>query len=167
MRFMKIFARNLAQGPSTDPYPFGETFTPAGLRGQVAFKVEDCTGCRACEQVCVGGAIRLDKTPEGLRFLMWHNTCTFCGLCEFYCPTKAIYLTNEWRMSHLANESFSKRETGVIPYVACSQCNKQALASYPNYPDLNPPLSAEEVETLRGMCPGCRRKYTLARGKKA
>ncbi len=40
MSFLKIFARNLALGPSTDPFPFGETFTPKALRGRVKFDVK-------------------------------------------------------------------------------------------------------------------------------
>jgi formate hydrogenlyase subunit 6/NADH:ubiquinone oxidoreductase subunit I len=167
MSFLKIFARNLAQGPSTDPFPFGETFTPAALRGRVQFDVKDCTGCRACEQVCAGIAIRLDKVPEGLRFLMFHNTCTFCGLCEFYCPTKAIRLSNDWNMAHHASEGFSQFIREVIPAINCSQCNKPALATYPLIPGVNPPLNPEEVEIARGMCPGCRRKFVTARGQKA
>ncbi len=33
--FLKILFRNLLQGPSTDPFPLGETFTPERLRGRV------------------------------------------------------------------------------------------------------------------------------------
>ena len=32
--FLKILFRNLLQGPSTDPFPLGETFTPERLRGR-------------------------------------------------------------------------------------------------------------------------------------
>lgn len=165
MNFMKIFARNLMQGPYTDPFPFGPTFTPKDLRGRVAFDEKNCTGCRACEQVCVGGAIRFDKTPEGLRFLLWHNTCTFCGLCEFYCPTKAIHLTNDWHMAHAATDKFTQTEAGLIAYTTCAQCGVKALASAPNVIGLEPPVGPEEFEQLRNLCPGCRRKALLARGK--
>ena len=32
--FLKVLFRNLLEGPSTDPFPLGETFTPARLRGR-------------------------------------------------------------------------------------------------------------------------------------
>ena len=30
--FLKVLFRNLLEGPSTDPFPLGETFTPDRLR---------------------------------------------------------------------------------------------------------------------------------------
>ena len=32
--FLKVLFRNLLEGPSTDPFPLGETFTPERLRGK-------------------------------------------------------------------------------------------------------------------------------------
>lgn len=49
MGFLGVLIRNLVAGPSTDPFPFGETFTPATLRGRVEYHPADCIACRACE----------------------------------------------------------------------------------------------------------------------
>lgn len=164
MNFLKIFVRNLVHGPSTEPFPFGPAVTPTRLRGRIAFKMETCTGCRACEQVCAPGAIRFDKTPEGLRFTMWHNTCVFCGLCEFYCPTDAIRQTDDWQMAHSAEDQFAQAIQETIPYVTCAACGAKALSSAPNPAVTTPPLTPEEVQQQRNLCPGCRKKALAERG---
>ena len=164
MNILKIFARNLARGPSTIAFPFGEAWTPKKLRGRIKFNLAACTGCRACEQVCAGGAIRFDKTPEGLRFMMWHNTCVFCGLCEFYCPTKAIYQSDDWHMAHAAEHAYEMAIRELLPYISCSQCGGKTLSSAPNPVGVDPPFSAEEIEQQRHLCPACRKKAMAERG---
>jgi formate hydrogenlyase subunit 6/NADH:ubiquinone oxidoreductase subunit I len=164
MNFLKILIRNLVNGPSTVAYPFGPAWTPDKLRGRIRFKVSTCTACRACEQVCAPGAIRFDKTPDGLRFMMWHNTCVFCGLCEFYCPTDAIQQTNDWHMAHAVEKQFDMTIKETIPYVPCTTCGAKALASAPTPVGVEPPFTAEEIEIQRNLCPGCRKKALAARG---
>lgn len=164
MNFLKIFARNLINGPATTPFPFGPAWTPERLRGRIVFKTASCTGCRACEQVCAPGAIRFDKTPEGLRFMMWHNTCVFCGLCEFYCPTDAIRQSDDWHMAHAVADKFTMAIRETIPYVACAGCGNKALASAPNPVGVVPPFSAAEIEQQRNLCPACRKKALAERG---
>lgn len=164
MNFLKIFLRNLKHGPYTVAYPFGPAYTPDKLRGRVAFDVADCTGCRACEQSCAPGAIRIDRVPDGLRLAIWHNSCTFCGLCQFYCPTKAIHLTNDWHLSHTADRQFEYLESGVIPYTSCAVCGVKTLASAPNVVGIDPPLDRDQFEQLRNRCAGCRKDFLEARG---
>lgn len=164
MNFLKIFVRNLVKGPSTAPFPFAEAWTPARMRGRIEFKLSSCTGCRACEQVCAPGAIRFDKTPEGLRFMMWHNTCVFCGMCEFYCPTDAIHQTNDWHMAHAVGEKFNMAIRETIAYTTCTGCAAKTLASAPNPVGVDPPFTPEEVEQHRYLCAACRKKALATRG---
>lgn len=164
MNILRIFIRNLIHGPSTTPYPFGPAWTPERFRGRVEFKLSSCTACRACEQVCAPGAIRFDKTPDGLRFMLWHNTCVFCGMCEFYCPTDAIRQTADWHMAHASEQQFAMAVQELIPYVSCTACGAKALASAPNPVGVTPPFTAEEIEQQRNLCPGCRKKALAERG---
>lgn len=164
MNFLKIFVRNLVKGPSTVAFPFAEAWTPARMRGRIEFKLSSCTGCRACEQVCAPGAIRFDKTPEGLRFMMWHNTCVFCGMCEFYCPTDAIHQTNDWHMAHAVGEKFNMAIRETIAYTTCNGCEAKTLASAPNPVGVDPPFTPEEVEQHRYLCAACRKKALATRG---
>jgi ferredoxin len=164
MSFLKIFVRNLINGPATTPFPFGPAWTPERLRGRIEFKLSSCTGCRACEQVCAPGAIRFDKTPDGLRFMMWHNTCVFCGLCEFYCPTDAIRQSDDWHMAHGVADKFGMAIREVIPYVACAACGNKALGSAPNPVGVEPPFTRAETEQQRNLCPACRKKALAERG---
>jgi formate hydrogenlyase subunit 6/NADH:ubiquinone oxidoreductase subunit I len=164
MSYLRILLRNLIRGPSTVPFPFGPAWTPARMRGRIVFKLSSCTGCRACEQVCAPGAIRFDKTPEGLRFMMWHNTCVFCGLCEFYCPTDAIRQSTDWHMAHAVGEKFDMAIREVIPYTKCTGCGMKTLASAPNPVGVVPPFTPEEIEQQRNLCPACRKKALAERG---
>ncbi len=163
MSFLKVLMRNLVSGPSTDPFPFGDTFTPEALRGRVSFDATRCTTCRACEQVCAGDAIRFDNVPEGKRFLLWHDTCTFCGLCAFYCPQGALTMTTDWHLAHAQSDKYLMVEDGLIPSAECADCGSKYVAVAPTaklFPRYD--ASPEEIESLRKFCPRCRRKQAAA-----
>lgn len=163
MSFIKILLRNLRQGPSTDPFPFGETFVPDNLRGKIKYDQHACVGCRMCEHVCAGGAICIDESEDksGLKFTLWHNTCAFCGLCQHYCPTKAIRMTREFRTAHKQDEKYNYVETGFVKYVPCRRCGQPLV-----------PVAKELLEKIFGdidgavklfedLCEDCRREISV------
>ncbi len=157
MNFLKVLLRNLRQGPSTDPFPFGETFTPEALRGRIAFDASRCSACRMCEHVCAGGAIRFEETPQGVAFILWHNTCTFCGLCEHYCVPKAIHLTNDWHLAHPQHQKYRMIEEGVMPFHSCVRCGTSFLAASDALLDKVYLAPGATEPALSQLCPDCRR----------
>ncbi len=82
MEFLKILWDNLKKGPVTDPFPFGETYTPERLRGRVEIDPELCLGCGTCVHVCAAGAINISKFADGSGFeiTVWRNSCCLCAV---------------------------------------------------------------------------------------
>ncbi|GLZ24123.1 4Fe-4S ferredoxin [Stutzerimonas stutzeri] len=163
MNFIKILLRNLRQGPATDPFPFGEAFTPKGLRARVRFDAAHCSGCRMCEHVCAAGAIRFDESADGLQFTLWHDSCTFCGLCEHYCATKAIRLTEDWHLAHEQKDKYRMIESGTVAYAACADCGTRFIPMNPALRKLVYADHGQAVERLAALCPDCRRKQSATR----
>ncbi|GAW92319.1 4Fe-4S dicluster domain-containing protein [Calderihabitans maritimus] len=161
--FLKIAIRNLFKGPCTDPYPFGETFVPRGLRGKIKYNAEACVACRMCEYVCAGGAIQIKEAPDksGLEFILWHNTCAFCGLCEHYCPTKAIRLTEDFHTAHRQEDKYRYVEKGFIKYVHCVQCAAPMVPVAPELLSVAYEQVNKDIERLRQLCPKCRQKQAF------
>lgn len=158
MNFLKVIFRNLRQGPSTDPFPFGETFTPEALRGRIAFDASRCSVCRMCEHVCAGGAIHFEETPHGVEFILWHNTCTFCGLCEHYCVPKAIHLTNDWHLAHRQEDKYRMIEEGKMPFRRCRACSTSFLPASDALMEKVYHSPATIDSAMSELCPDCRRK---------
>lgn len=159
--FLKILAKNIAKGPATEPFPFGETVTPKRLRGRAQLDPARCLACGICSHVCAGGAITLTNTPDGsgMEFRLWHNTCTFCGLCEHYCPAGAIVMTNDWHMAHKQADKYSYCEVQFVEYPLCEECGKHM------HPHLQNRLSKGLVGAVKAAqilrtCPECRRRIT-------
>ena len=50
-------------------------------------KLQQCYGCRACEQVCAKGAISMQPNEEGFLYpVINQDQCINCGLCVKICP---------------------------------------------------------------------------------
>ena len=164
--FLKVLARNLIQGPCTDPFPFGETFTPKGLRARVRFNADACVGCRMCEHVCAGGAIRFEEGESELRFILWHNSCTFCGLCQHYCKTKAIVLSEDWHLTHRQEEKYAMVEQGTISFVSCFGCGISMIPVAGELMRIAYRETNQDIDRLRRLCPDCRQKLGTTGVKK-
>ncbi len=84
-----------------------------------------------CEHVCAGGAIRCEDSEKGMKFTVWHNSCTFCGLCEHYCMPKAITLTEDWHLAHKQEDKYKMIEQGIVALVSCEYCSKKMTPKRP------------------------------------
>ncbi len=159
-KFLKVLAQNLRKGPSTDPFPLGETFTPANFRGKVTLNAERCMGCGICRHVCAAGAINISVRSDqsGYDFSVWHNSCCLCAQCRHFCPTKAITLSNDWHNAHPQEEKFTWIEQKFVPYVPCENCGA-SMRPLPR--DMIPKLYAKttdiDPEHIVRICPNCRK----------
>lgn len=167
--FLKVLFRNLLEGPSTDPFPFGETVTPERVRGRVKIDPELCVGCGICKKVCAAGAIDITRKADksGYTITVWRNSCCLCASCRHYCPTGAMSVTNDWHSAHLESEKFECIEQHTINNIPCTHCGKlfrplplkMTQKLYAEKPDVDP-------EKVRNLCPNCRRLADAKRNEK-
>ncbi|MCR6629131.1 MAG: 4Fe-4S dicluster domain-containing protein [Magnetospirillum sp.] len=165
MGFLKILLANLRKGPATEAFPFGPAATPDRYRGRVSLDASRCTGCRLCEHVCPGGAIRIDEDAAGLDITIWHNTCVFCGLCAHYCLSHAIACTTDWHLAHAQADKFALAERTRVAKVPCARCGKPWLPASDAVMALAFRQRTAETEALRRLCPDCRAKASIEGGR--
>ena len=157
--FLKVLFRNLMEGPSTDPYPLGPTFTPKRLRGKAVVDPDLCVGCGVCRHVCTAGAIDISPKPDksGYTITIWQDSCCLCANCRHYCPTGAMCITNDWHLVHPESEKYEMLEQHTIDYEPCAHCGtlirpiplKLAEKIYAHDANISP-------EEIRHLCPKCR-----------
>ncbi|MDD2965872.1 MAG: 4Fe-4S dicluster domain-containing protein [Desulfovibrionaceae bacterium] len=162
--FLKVLLRNVLQGPSTDPYPLGPTFSPDSIRGKVVVDPTMCIGCGMCVHVCTAGAINIQHNENGHVITIYRNSCCLCANCHLYCPTGAITLTDDWHSAHEQAVKYQQIEQQHIDYEPCLGCGTPvrvmplALVSklYAGKPDVDP-------EHVRHLCPRCRQMEDAVR----
>ena len=158
LKFLKILARNLLQGPPTDPFPFKEAPTPQRFRGRVTMDPQKCVGCAICRHVCAGRAIHIQPHEEGTGydFAIWHNSCALCGMCRHFCPTGAITMTNDWHNAHTQEEKYSWTEHHFVPYLRCAGCDAPMRLLPPDLATRIYAHSPVDMTELMKLCPSCR-----------
>ena len=157
--FLNVMLHNVLDGPRTDPFPFGETFSPERIRGRVRIDPSLCIGCSMCRHVCVAGAINIQRFPEGWTITVWQGSCCLCASCRTYCPMHAITIDNDWHSAHLEEDKFKRIEQHTINFVPCKRCGKpvrliseaKAKELYCNDPNV-------DVDEVRQLCRDCRQK---------
>lgn len=157
--FLKILFRNLLEGPSTDPFPLGETFSPERIRGTVRIDPELCMGCGMCRYSCTAGAIHIRHNEDGSGYTIsvWQDSCCLCASCRHYCPTGAITIDDDWHHAHVEADKFGMLEQQTITYEPCSHCGSLirpiplplARKLYAHNTSLDP-------DVIRHLCPKCR-----------
>lgn len=157
--FLNVLFKNLLEGPSTDPFPFKETFTPDRLRGKPVVDPNLCMGCGICKHSCVAGAINISplKDKSGFTISIWYNSCCRCASCRHYCPTGAMSIVPDWHSAHIEEDKFKRIEQQTIKYEPCSNCG---TLMRPIPLPLAQKLYAEnheiDPEHIRHLCPQCR-----------
>lgn len=160
MEFLKILWDNLKKGPVTDPFPFGETYTPERLRGRVEIDPSLCVGCGTCVHVCAAGAINISKFEDGTGFevTVWRNSCCLCAQCRHYCPTKAISVTNNWHSAHRATEKYTQITRAKVKYDYCAVCGaRMRVLPQDVLNRIYAKHSEVDVDVISHLCPNCRR----------
>jgi Ni,Fe-hydrogenase III small subunit/NAD-dependent dihydropyrimidine dehydrogenase PreA subunit len=151
--------------PAAAPEPFAETeSSPADegrVRGRMRFNAAACVGCRMCEHVCAGGAIRFDEVDAGLKFTLWHNSCAFCGMCGHYCPGKALTVTGEWQLVHRQADKYRLVEQGLVPLVPCADCGTPMIPASAELLRLAYRMVGPEIDRLKTVCTECRQKLGI------
>lgn len=158
LRFLKVLARNVIQGPATISFPFREAHTPQRFRGKVTMDPEKCVGCGICRHVCAGRAIRIEKNNEktAYNFTIWHNSCALCGMCRHFCPTGAISMTNDWHNAHLQTEKYAWAENHLVPYLRCAGCQAPIRMLPPELAARVYAHSPIDMTQIMKLCPSCR-----------
>jgi len=130
LRELREAITSLFSRPYTTKFPAVPVEPVDGFRGKPEFSEDDCVGCGACSQVCVGHAIQMIDPEEPVKngkkavrkMEVRYDMCNFCGNCEAHCITqKGIQLTKTYDLScfdrNLAVESIEK------DLVVCELCS--------------------------------------------
>lgn len=75
---------------------------PEFYRGRIKFDQDTCIGCGMCIRVCAPQAItkKVEKLDGEEKVTMNFDlgSCTFCKMCEDFCPKKSIKLTKDYSL---------------------------------------------------------------------
>lgn len=125
MSILSVMARNFSR-KARSLRPEDLAPLPTGFRGMIRQDPALCTGCRDCEYVCAPKAIGFDETKSDV--LSWEffaGQCSYCGLCEQYCPTGAI--TNSGEPPPVTGDQDRLRVSNAVPYQACVDCGRTMI----------------------------------------
>lgn len=76
--------------------------------GEIVLNDESCNNCGVCVKECIVGAISLVEKNIKID----HNKCLFCEECIMVCPTTALTMTNNYKLSSI--EESTKEVRGKI-----------------------------------------------------
>lgn len=101
--------------PVTVEYPEELRDVPENWRGRIKLYMDLCVGCTTCSMVCPNATCQMEsldyeapKNKRGIFPRVDVVSCIYCGLCEETCPTDAIRLEKEFKLSEY--------ERGVFDY---------------------------------------------------
>ncbi|HVL47572.1 MAG TPA: NADH-quinone oxidoreductase subunit I [Candidatus Thermoplasmatota archaeon] len=109
LAFAKGFKETLTsmtKAPVTVEYPEEMRDVPENWRGRIKLYLDLCVGCTTCSMVCPNASCQMEaldyQAPKNKRAIFPRVdivSCIYCGLCEETCPTDAIRLDKEFKLS--------------------------------------------------------------------
>ena len=148
--------------PKTIDTIFKDFSAPESFRGRIDLNEDMCTACRTCETVCPSTAIQISETENGFVHKIWHNSCCYCGNCAYFCPTGAIFSTNDFHTAKLQNEKFDDVNVGHINYEKCSDCGDDYMP--PSRGLLGKAYTHDDISKLNEkICTKCRKEANFKR----
>lgn len=184
--------RAVVKGPFTTKFPAKVDSVHPNFRGNIKFDPEKCICCGACVRVCPTNAreIVFDREQGVVRNIHHAERCIYCGQCVLYCVVgDAIRHTPEFDLSRTERgdwDSTVEREAAFCelcgePFAARAHLLHIAhkvgelvnanptlfLSLYREIGVAAPTLPAGETspyrsDTMRVLCPECRRKAYMA-----
>jgi NADH-quinone oxidoreductase subunit I len=109
----------------TVEYPFVVRALPVKAHTTLKNNFLECTGCKACEEICPVEAIRIEgyeyspqmrrpQTSAGIPFVrevevfkVDYSRCIFCGICVDACPTKSLNYTRSFARPETQEKSLA------------------------------------------------------------
>lgn len=92
---------------------------------------QECTGCRACEQICPKKCIKMIEDNEGYKYpVKEEKDCIDCGLCEKICPLNKDKLIKEFKqevyVAKTRNEKALKNSSsGGMFWILAEECCRE------------------------------------------
>lgn len=119
LRGMSVTLKNFFRRSVTVQYPEERAPLPERFRGRLALHLHKCIGCSMCYQVCPNGTITMVQrdrdaisvpVPQKKEKYLFPQVdiamCTYCGWCEYICPTAAIFHTKQFELSRYDRKNF-------------------------------------------------------------
>src|SRR5450759_496065 len=100
-------------------------FLPTGVWSPVLLKVDKCSLCGFCMQVCPRGVLRIQEDSRETVLLRSGRSCSGCGKCVRICPAQGLKLDKLNPGAEISGETVVLRSS---PRACCPNCGQPTVS---------------------------------------